>query len=302
MTGNGKVALAFHDTNDGNGTETLPVTVKADEPPKLNISEPAEGRELIADASATLDVQYSASDDFGLASVGLYRSTSEKPDAELVHDWPAAEGQRAFDGTAKVPLGKFLKPGEERVTFVLVAKDANNVTGPGVTISRPLTVSVATAERLQKQAADASAKLEAGLRALVKLQTTNLEETGAAQNATEASPAVLTALLDRQIAVGDAARELASSADSVAPEMRETLRGVGARRDAGGSALVAQRVERGGPGAGCAARGGGQDRNADPDAVAGRARQGRRRSAPGGDPKSDQRRGRVAARRARHRA
>ena len=224
VTGNGKVALSFHDANDATTTDAVPITIKVDEPPKVNISEPAEGKELVADATATLDVQFSASDDLGLASVGLYRSTNEKPDAELVRDWPAAEGQKSFVGTAKVPLAAYLKPGEERVTFCLLAKDANNVTGPGVAISRPLTVAVATAEKLQRQAADAAAKLELGLKALVKLQTTNLEETLAAQSAPEPAAGALTTLLNRQVAVGDSARELASNADSVAPTIRETLR------------------------------------------------------------------------------
>ena len=137
--------------------------------------------------------------------MGLYRSTSEKPDAELVQDWPAAAGQKSFVGTAKIPLAAYLKPGEERVTFCLVARDANDATGPGVTISRPLTVAVATAEKLRQQAADAAAKLALGLRALVKLQTTNLEETTAAQNAPGAAAGAATALVDRQVAVGDAA-------------------------------------------------------------------------------------------------
>ena len=224
VTGNNKISLAFHDANDATTTETLPVAIKVDEPPKLNISEPAEGRELIADASASLEIQFAATDDLGLANVALYRSTPEKADAEPVHDWPAAEGQKSFVGTAKIPLAAYLKPGEERVTFCLVARDANNVTGPGVTISRPLTVSVATPEKLQKQAGDAAAKLNEGLRALVKLQTTNLEETQGAQNLPEAPVTTVTTLLNRQVAVGDAARELVVSADSVAPQIRETLR------------------------------------------------------------------------------
>ena len=83
VTGNGKIALSFHDANGMDTSETLPIMVKVDEPPKLNISEPAEGKELVADATASLDVQYAATDDFGLASVALYRSTNDKPDAEI---------------------------------------------------------------------------------------------------------------------------------------------------------------------------------------------------------------------------
>ena len=93
-----------------------------------------------------------------------------------------------------------------------------------MTISRPLTVSVATADKLQRQASDAAAKLEAGLHSLVKLQTTNLEETQAAQSALDPAAGALSALLNRQIAIGDTARELASNADTVAPQVRETLR------------------------------------------------------------------------------
>ena len=64
--------------------------------PKLTISDPVEGRELTAASTAAISIQFAATDDYGLASVGLYRSSNEKPDAELIQQWPAAVGQKTF--------------------------------------------------------------------------------------------------------------------------------------------------------------------------------------------------------------
>ena len=221
---NTTLALAFHDQDNVSGKETLPISVKADEPPKLNISEPADGRQLVATSSSSLGVQFTARDDYGLGSVGLYRSSNEKVDAELVQDWPAAAGQKTFSGSAKVALQRYLAPGADHITFCLVARDQNNVTGPGVTVSRPLTIAINSVEKVQQQAADATSTLEKSLRELLKLQQTNLEGTRSALDAPATGAPALQELLIRQIGVGDMARDLTAAAGGVAPEVQETLR------------------------------------------------------------------------------
>ena len=221
---NTTLALTFHDQDSGNGGETFPIAVKADEPPRLTISEPADGRQLVATSGSSLGVQFTAGDDYGLGSVGLYRSSNEKADAELVQDWPAAAGQKTFEGSAKVALARYLNPGTDHVTFCLIARDQNNVTGPGVTISRPLTIAINSVEKMQAQAADATSKLEKSLRELLKLQQTNLEGTRAALAAPAGGAPALQELLTRQVAVGDLARDLTTVAEGVAPEVQETLR------------------------------------------------------------------------------
>ena len=224
VTASTTLALAFRDAGSGSGTETFPISVQADEPPRVNISEPADGRQLTAAASATLGVQFTAGDDYGLGGVGLYRSTNEKADAELVQDWPAAAGQKTFAGSATVALARYVNPGADHVTFCLIARDRNNVTGPGVTISRPLTIAIGSAEKVRQQAADATSKLGKSLHELLQLQQTNLEATRSALDAPAGGAPAIPELLTRQIAVGDLARDLATVAEGVAPEVQATLR------------------------------------------------------------------------------
>ena len=162
VTTNRSLTLNYQDADQSTNQAMLLVTIKADEPPKIVVSQPEEGHELIATAGSALEVQFTASDDFGLSRVGVYLSTAEKSDARLVQDFPAAAGQKTFVGTAKVPLAPYLTGKEDRVTFCVVARDANDATGPGVTVSRALTVALATPEKLQQQAAEATGKLEAG--------------------------------------------------------------------------------------------------------------------------------------------
>ena len=235
------VALDFGGGEDAAGQETLSVVTTPDEPPTINVTAPVEGRELAALATAALPVEFTAADDYGLADVGLYRSTDEKPDAQLVQEWPA-DGRKSLAGHASVPLDRYAKPGDKQLTFCLVARDRNDVTGPGVTVSRPLRVTLDTPESARQRQADAAAKLAQGLRDLLKLQQTNLDATRAAATAPVAA---LTELLDRQVAVGDLAGTLAGSAGDIAPDVRGTLRAlagqempaaVSALRDAAGAA------------------------------------------------------------------
>ena len=239
---NRTVALDFSGGEDAaTGKETLSIATAPDEPPRINVTTPAEGRELAAVSTAALPIEFTVTDDYGLAKVGLYRSTDEKPDAQLIQEW-AADGQKSFTGRASVPLEKYAKPGDKQLAFCLVARDRNDVTGPGVTVSRPLRVALDTPETARRRQADAAAKLGQGLRELLKLQQTNLDATHAAI----AAPAVASAeLLERQVAVGDLAGTLAGSAEETAPDVRNTLRAlagkempaaVSALRDAVGAA------------------------------------------------------------------
>ena len=235
------VTLDFSGGEDAAGKETLPIATVPDQPPAINVTVPAEGRELAALATAVLPVEFTATDDYGLAAVGLYRSTDEKPDAQLIQQW-SGTGRKAVTGHVSVPLDKYAKPGDKQVTFCLVARDLNDVTGPGVTISRPLRVALDTPESARQRQADAAAKLQQSLRDLLKLQQTNLDATRAAAAAFQAA---MTELLDRQVAVGDLANALTGTAGEIAPDVCGTLRAlarqempavVSALRDATGAA------------------------------------------------------------------
>ena len=69
-----------------------------------------------------------------------------------MQEWKDALGKLEFSGAALVALAPFAKTGDEQLRFVLVAKDLNDVTGPGVTISRPIPVALKQVEKVKELA------------------------------------------------------------------------------------------------------------------------------------------------------
>ena len=213
--------LDYHDTANMADTTTLQVAVKADDPPKIDIAEPAEGAELVATKEAKLTVKFTALDNFGLGSVALYQSTGDREDAKLVQEWTAAKGLKKFEAKGVILLKEFAGD-EDRVTFRVVAKDLNDVSGPGVTMSRPIVVTLKSADKLGKAVDEIAAKLQRGLEALIKLQQANLEATKLALLKKELG--ALTALVGTQVQVSDGASQLAASAEVISPDVRNALR------------------------------------------------------------------------------
>ncbi len=219
ITANRTVKLEFQDALGATDQSVLQISVQPDEPPKVVVSEPVEGRELTAAKGARLAVKFFATDNFGLGSVALYQSSNDKEDAKLIQEWTAASGQKSFEATAQVALAPLAD--EDRVTYRLIAKDQNDVTGPGVTISRPIVVSLVTAQKVEQQMADAANKLQQGVEALIKLQQANLDATRAA--ALRKGAGDITPLVERQVQIGDTAAKLASTAETLSPDVRREL-------------------------------------------------------------------------------
>ncbi len=216
---NRTLKLDFRDALGLADQAVLQVSVRPDDPPKVVVSDPVEGRDLVAAKGAKLNVKFNATDNFGLGSVALYQSSNDKDDAKLVQEWSDADGKKAFDGVAQVTLAPLAD--EERVTYRLVAKDKNNITGPGVTMSRPIVISLTSAQKVEQQMSEAANKLQKGLEALIKLQQTNLDESRVVLARKDAGP--LTALVDREVQVNDGAAKLASAADLLSPDVRREL-------------------------------------------------------------------------------
>ncbi len=219
ITANRTLKLQFQDSLGLADQAVIQVSVRPDDPPKLVISEPIEGRELVAAKGARLAVKFNASDNIGLASVALYQSSNDKDDAKLLQEWKDAEGKKTFDATAQIALTPLAD--EDRVTYRLIAKDRNDVTGPGVTVSRPIVISLTSAQKVEQQMTDAASKLEKGLEALIRLQQLNLDETKSMIVRKEAGS--LTALVEREVQVNDSAMRLSAGADLVSPDMRREL-------------------------------------------------------------------------------
>ena len=220
LASNQTLRLDFRDSMGLADSARMQLAVKPDEPPKLNVTEPAEGKELVATKDGKLTVKFSASDVFGLGDVAIYQSTNDKEDAKLIQSWKDADGKQQFETSVQVPLNA--SGDEDRVTFRVIAKDKNDVTGPGVTMSRPIVVSLKSADKVEQQVDEAAAKLTKGIDALIKLQQANLDESKASAIKREA--AVLTPLVERQSGIAEQAAKLVSSAETISPDVRNDLR------------------------------------------------------------------------------
>jgi hypothetical protein len=229
ITGSQTLKIEYNDDAGQADSDSLQIAVKPDDPPKINITDPPEGREITATPDTSLPLQFLASDNFALGSVAIYKSTNDKPDAELVHEWKEAVGRKTFAGELKIPLRQFITKDDNQVTFCVVAKDQNDVSGPGVTFSRPVVVTIRSPDKLQEQSSEAGAQLHHNLDELIKLQQTNLDETRAAAQQSGSTAAVLAPLLDRQMKIADIGSQIVESAEAIAPEIRSNLRTLGDR-------------------------------------------------------------------------
>jgi hypothetical protein len=214
--------VAFKDAAGIPEQFTLPVQISPDTAPKVVISEPAEGKELFAEAGATLVLKIRASDDVGLGGLSLFQSTEEREDAILLQEFPSVAGQKNWEGKASVVLQP--KAEETRLAYRVVARDTNDVTGPGVTMSRPIVVNLRSAEKVAEAKKESSQKMMDALGALTALQSLNLDETRAL--VLKKSPVSPDVLLQRQMKVSEGASQLLSMADGVSGEVREMLEGL----------------------------------------------------------------------------
>ena len=218
------VKLSYSDASNREDAETLQIATRPDEAPKINITAPQEGREVVATPDSSLAVQFTATARFGLGDVALYKSTNDRQDAQLIHEWKESADAKSFATDFQIPLKQYSSPGDDTVTFCIVAKDQNDVSGPGVTISRPVVVSLRSGDALEKQADDQNSQLRHNLEELITLQQTNLDETRDAAGAADPQSAVFTTLLDRQTKIATIASQVAESADNISAEIRADLR------------------------------------------------------------------------------
>lgn len=224
---NRKIQLAYRDQEGISDSDTLQINVAPDEAPRVEISDPPAGKDVLAVRNTILGIKFACADPYGLGSVALYRGTGEGDHGQLIQQWKEAEGQRSFSMQAQVPLERNSAPNDDKVTFVVVARDQNDVTGPGVTVSRPVTVTLRSAEKMRQQVEDLTRQLQQGLRDLIRLQQTNLDETRGVARVKSAASETITPLLSRQTEVSETARNLSLFADVIAPRIRDTLVALG---------------------------------------------------------------------------
>jgi hypothetical protein len=202
------IRVSFRDEIDTQGFASIPLTVVADEPPLVAVSEPADGHELVGDVGEQLRISFSAEDVLGLAHVGVYQSSDEKPDAVLVAEWKDLQGGKKFSESTVVTI----KPleGQPKAVYRVIAKDQNTSTGPGIGMSEPIVVKIAGAGDAANSKKLAEEKVGSGLRALIELQMRNLTATKEAFSAGDQG--VVEPLLERQLKIEEAAVELSQFA------------------------------------------------------------------------------------------
>ena len=220
---NEEIKLNYTDKDGIVDTESILLEVKPDQAPKIVISTPAEGSQVLANSASTVPIQFTASDDYGLGSVALFQSTSDKTDAKLVKEWKDVGDPKVFRSEATIHLADYCKSEDQDETFCLIAKDKNDVTGPGVTISRPIVIQLKSADSLKEKSGESQSQTRHGIEELLKLQETNLEETRVAVSS-KADPAkAFPPLTSRQAAVAEQGAKVLSAQQGITPEMRSNL-------------------------------------------------------------------------------
>jgi len=224
VSGSEALNLNYTGTDGIADAETIQVEVKPDTPPSISISSPAEGSQIIAKRSDIFPVQFSISDDFGLSSVSLYKSSGDKVDARLVREWKEAGGSKLFQGQIEIPLGDYSDPEDATVTFCLIARDGNDFNGPGVTTSRPIVVQLKSNEAVTKKEDESRSRLHQGIEEILKLQETNLVETQAAITAHADPKTSFSPLLERQLKISDLCQQFANASEAIDPALRTNIR------------------------------------------------------------------------------
>jgi hypothetical protein len=201
---------------------------KADEAPRVRLIQPTGEDEVLLTREAWLRLAFEASDDYGLAEVAVCRGTPEKPDAKALQTWQP--GTPTFQQTVDIQLSRWLGQDECEAWFCVAARDGNDVTGPGRTLSRMVVVRIVTPEELKRATETRQGEALGSLDDLVRLQQTNLDATRAAlKTAGTAASNDLQTLAERQLRIEEAASRLLAATPAGTAAWRDLLAGVVAK-------------------------------------------------------------------------
>ena len=208
--------------------ERVSFNLKPDEAPRVRLVQPTGEEEVLLTRDASLRLSFEASDDYGLADVTVFRGTPEKPDGRVIQQWkPDAP---SFKQTIDIQLSRWLGKEENEAWFCVAARDANDVTGPGRTVSRLLVVRIVTAEELRRVAESRQGEVLDSLADLLRLQQTNLAATRALLGDTNAAVAGdVATLAERQLRIEQAAGRLVAATPAGSAAWREVLAALAAK-------------------------------------------------------------------------
>jgi hypothetical protein len=196
-----QIRLADTDGYENLDPPVYPITLAQDQPPSVVITRP--GRDLTLRPGEAVGVTVEAQDDFGIDAVRvLYRVNNEKTPRELkkfVH--PGKAKLQTVDSLRWTNLSSLgLKHGD-KVEYWAVAADRNHITGPGVGLSRPFTLTVRDPQQLVRELDEAVFDYAEAVENLLKLQRQNRAETD--------SGYPFGPLIDRQVRIRRQTHELA---------------------------------------------------------------------------------------------
>jgi len=194
--------------------------VKADEAPRVRWIQPTGEEEVLLTRDASLRLTFEASDDYGLAQVAVCRGTPEKPDARVMEEWKP--NTLTFRQALDIQLARWVAPQENEAWFCVVARDGNDVTGPGRTLSRMLVVRIVSAEELRRASESRQADVLGSIDDLLRLQQTNLDATRDLARAPQPNGEVAS-LLERQTRVEEAACQLIATSPAGSAAWRDVL-------------------------------------------------------------------------------
>ena len=199
--------------------------IKTDEAPRVRLIQPTGEEEVLLPRDASLRLTFEASDDYGLAEVALCRGTPEKPDARVIQNW--RPGTPSFKQTVDIQLSRWLGKEESEAWFCVTASDANDVTGPGRTLSRMLVVRIVTPEELRRAAENRQGEVLGSLADLLRLQQTNLDATRAMlRDAAAVANGEVSVLAERQSRIEEAARQLVATTPANSAAWHAALSGL----------------------------------------------------------------------------
>ncbi|MBN8456889.1 MAG: hypothetical protein J0M04_03520 [Verrucomicrobia bacterium] len=223
----GKLALnrswtaRWTDTTGLTDQSRITFNLKPDEAPRVRLIQPTGEEEILLTRDSTLRLTFEATDDYGLADVALCRGTQEKPDGRVMQSWQP--GARSFKQTADIQLARWIGKEESEAWFCIAARDGNDVTGPGRTLSRMLVVKIVTPEELRRATESKTGSLLGNLDDLIRLQQTNLEATRAAMKSSATDDSAPSALAERQTRVQESATQLVAGTPPGSAAWRDLL-------------------------------------------------------------------------------
>jgi hypothetical protein len=192
--------------------------VKVDEAPRVRLIQPTGEDELLLTRDASLRLSFEATDDYGLAQVGLFRGNPEKPDGRVIQTWKPK--LPLLKESVDIPLSRWVGENENEAWFCVAASDGNNVTGPGRTLSRILVVRIVSPEELRRATETRQGEVLGSLDDLLRLQETNLDATRALPRDDSGD---IASLAERQLRIEDSAKQLVAGAPAGSAAWRDVL-------------------------------------------------------------------------------